>query len=171
MHCTCCGTLLPEGANFCTNCGAPAAPAQEPDVNTQEKTTFEPSEGYKAAAAQLPPSYSNPNYGSTVSASLGKTNGFAIAGFICSLVFWPMLLSPFTAIAGLILSIIGLNKAKKTPEKNGRGLSIAGIIISALRLVLLVIVVLVFIGLFLLGVGRYGQDLFSNWAQNMPYMF
>lgn len=54
------------------------------------------------------------------------TNGFAIAGFICSFIF---------ALVGLILSIVGLNKAN---EHNGelKGLAIAGIIIAAVNMFL-----------------------------------
>lgn len=60
-----------------------------------------------------------------------KTNGFAIAGFICSLVVG--------TITGLIFSIIGLVKAKKC--NSGKGFGIAGIIISILRLLLLVAII------------------------------
>ena len=49
------------------------------------------------------------------------TNGMAIAGFVCSFFF---------QILGLIFSIIGLCQIKNSGE-NGRGLAIAGIIISS----------------------------------------
>ena len=52
-----------------------------------------------------------------------NTNVIAIVGFV---------LSFFIGIAGLICSIIGLIKSKKL--KNGKGFSIAGIIISSLRI-------------------------------------
>ena len=52
------------------------------------------------------------------------TNGLAIAGFVLSFA---------SSILGLIFSILGLNEAKKT--NNGRGLAIAGIIISVVKLV------------------------------------
>lgn len=55
-----------------------------------------------------------------------RYNGVAVAGFI---------LSFFIALAGLICSIIGLKQTKERGEK-GRGLAIAGIIISALSIVL-----------------------------------
>lgn len=55
-----------------------------------------------------------------------RYNGVAVAGFI---------LSFFIALAGLICSIIGLKQTKERDEK-GRGLAIAGIIISALSIVL-----------------------------------
>ena len=60
-----------------------------------------------------------------------NSNGFAIAGFICSF---------FIPLLGLIFSIIGLNKVKETNA--GKGLSIAGIIISAGWMILSVILVL-----------------------------
>ena len=63
-----------------------------------------------------------------------KTNGFAIAGFV---------LSFFVNILGLIFSIIGLNKVKET--NSGKGLSIAGIIISSLSIAFGLFVFCVFI--------------------------
>lgn len=61
-----------------------------------------------------------------------KSNGFAIAGFV---------LSFFGGILGLIFSIIGLQKSKQ-PEYNGngRGLAIAGIILSCIALLIEIIV-------------------------------
>lgn len=49
------------------------------------------------------------------------TNGMSIAGFVCSFFF---------QILGLIFSIIGLCQIKTSGEK-GRGLAIAGIVISS----------------------------------------
>ena len=50
-----------------------------------------------------------------------KTNGMAITGFVCSLLCWPL---------GLVFSIIGMNQTGKDPSQGGRGLAIAGLIIS-----------------------------------------
>ncbi|MBR5950005.1 MAG: hypothetical protein IKZ87_01065 [Actinomycetaceae bacterium] len=61
-----------------------------------------------------------------------QTNGMAIAGLICAFLFTP---------AGLILSIIGLNKSKEL-NGEGRGMSIAGIIISAIGIVLGIIYII-----------------------------
>ena len=63
-----------------------------------------------------------------------RYNGVAVAGFI---------LSFFIALAGLICSIIGLKQTKERGEK-GRGLAIAGIIISALSIVLSLALVVAF---------------------------
>ncbi len=174
MHCTHCGALLPENAKFCTSCGerVEAAPVQEP---SETYSAFEnASEGYKAASAQLPPSYSDPNYSSqaknpyAVPAS-SSSNGLAIAGFVCSLIFWPFTIGFFTAIAGFVLSIMGLNSAKKLPENKGHGLALAGTIISAIRIALLLIGIILLIVLMVRGIGYAGHEIISNWSDYVPY--
>lgn len=198
MHCVHCGALLPESAKFCTSCGepvqaAPAAPVQEPVVAEEPAASeaveepaqetaeayvplVEASEGYKAAAAQLPPSYSDPNYSSqakptNAAAVPPASNGLAIAGFVCSLIFIPIGIGALTAIAGLVLSIMGLSSAKKLPENKGRGLAMAGTIISAIRIVLLIIGLIALIALMFKGIGYVGKEIFSNWSELNPYNF
>ena len=70
-----------------------------------------------------------PNYQQYPQMMYQKTNGLCIAGFIVSIVGVVPFLS---GIVGLILSIIGMKKAKMANEK-GRGFAIAGIIIGALN--------------------------------------
>ncbi len=78
-----------------------------------------------------------------------KRNGFSIAGFVLSF-FGPL------AILGLIFSIVGVCKSKKLGS--GRGLGIAGIVISVLWLVALVGgVALLFIP------GLPFMDMFADW--------
>ena len=198
MHCIHCGAELPEGAKFCTSCGervqaAPVELAKEP-VAAEEPVTAEPveepaqevaepytapvnaSQGYKAAQAQLPPSYSNPNYTAqpkvnyTVPAS-STSNGLAISGFICSLIFFPIGLGVLTAIAGLVLSIFGLSSAKKLPDNKGHGLALAGVIISGIRIALILIGIVALFALMLRGVGHVGQEIISNWSDYVPYSY
>ena len=191
MHCSHCGALIPDSAKFCTACGEPVqadpeTPIQEPvqEEPVAEEPVSEPtetyappvnaSEGYKAASAQLPPSYSNPNYSSqaktTYTAQVPPaSNGLAIAGFVCSLIFFPVFIGALSAIAGLVLSIMGLSSAKKLPENNGRGLAIAGIIISAIRIVLILIGIIALLYLAVRGAGHVGQELFSDWSNVFPY--
>ena len=64
-------------------------------------------------------------------------NAMAIAGFITSFLF---------SIVGLILSIIGLNQINRTGEK-GKGLAIAGIIISTITLIVSVLLVVLIIAI------------------------
>ena len=189
MHCIHCGTPLPENAKFCTACGRPvqAAPVEENPAgegtvcegtgeDTSEGYTApeNASEGYKAANAQLPASYSNPNYSSgssSTSATPSTTNTSAIAGFVCSLVFFPLGLGALTAIAGLILSIMGLGTAKTLPERKGHGLALAGVIISAIRIAITIILLIALVALMFRGVGHVGHEIFSNWSQYNPYNF
>lgn len=70
------------------------------------------------------------------------TNGTAIAGFVLSLVSF--MSCGLTSLVGLILSIIGIKKSKDLKD-SGKGLSIAGIIISSITLfaaILLIILML-----------------------------
>ena len=60
-----------------------------------------------------------------------KTNGMAIAGFVCSFFF---------AILGLIFSCIGMKQCEERDEE-GYGLAKAGKIISIVSLVLGVVVI------------------------------
>ena len=55
------------------------------------------------------------------STGAGKTNGMAVAGFVLSLLCWPL---------GIIFSAIGMNQTKADPSQGGRGLAIAGLVIS-----------------------------------------
>ena len=75
------------------------------------------------------------SYGSVPPEANQKYNGLAIAGFICSFL---------VSLPGLILSIVGLNQIKKQGGK-GKGLAIAGIIISAASMVIQVILVIALI--------------------------
>lgn len=75
------------------------------------------------------------SYGSVPPEANRKYNGLAIAGFICSFL---------VSLLGLILSIVGLDQIKKQGGK-GKGLAIAGIIISAAGMVIQVILVIALI--------------------------
>ena len=107
---------------------------------------------------QYNPNYSQPyaqQYGYMSPAANQQYNGFAIAGFVCSF---------FTSIIGLIFSIIGLNQIKRQGGK-GKGLAIAGIIISVAKLgIYLLLIVMIIVGLFL-GMGdAVTNDLRSDYS-------
>lgn len=65
-----------------------------------------------------------------------QTNGFAIAGFVLSLV--SLVCCGITSTLGLIFSIIGLVQSKKMDGK-GKGLAIAGIVICCVFVVLVIL--------------------------------
>ena len=68
----------------------------------------------------------------TVASNADNTNIFAIIGFIFSFMFFP---------AGIVLSIIALIQISKT-QQGGKGLAIAGLIVSCLPVLLLIVIVL-----------------------------
>lgn len=72
----------------------------------------------------------------TATVNSNGSNGLAIAGFVVSLVSSLLCCGSFSFIS-LILSIVGLVNAKKY-NGNGKGMAIAGIIISSIGMILLI---------------------------------
>ena len=133
MYCSSCGSSVNEGQSFCPNCGAPVAqPAPQPAVQVQQP---------QPVAQPVPQPVAKPVYTQPVAASPApakKSRGFAIAGFILGLYTLPMswviffnIISVFTGLAGVIISIIALTK------KNGRlkAMAVIGLIMSSLGMI------------------------------------
>ena len=69
-----------------------------------------------------------------------KTNGFAVAGFvlgICSILFGWLCCFNITSVLGLVFSIIGLCQIGGK-KGSGKGLAVAGLVLSILSILLLV---------------------------------
>lgn len=137
MYCSSCGSSVNEGQSFCPNCGAPVAqPAPQPAVQVQQ-----PQPVAQPVAQPVQQPVAQPVYAQTVAASAApakKSRGFAIAGFILGLYTLPMswviffnIISVFTGLAGVIVSIIALTK------KNGRlkAMAVIGLIMSSLGMI------------------------------------
>ena len=124
--CVHCGSNLEEGSNVCPNCGAKVEDVKEEVVETV--VVSEPAG--QSYTQQAQPVQKDP------------TNGLAIAGLIISLVSMILCCGALSPIS-LILSIIGVEKKKKK-NGSGKGMAIAGIIISAITIVFALIVWLVF---------------------------
>lgn len=137
MYCSSCGSSVNEGQSFCPNCGAPVAqPAPQPAVQVQQ-----PQPVAQPVAQPVPQPAAQPVYTQPVAASAApakKSRGFAIAGFILGLYTLPMswviflnIISVFTCLAGVIISIIALTK------KNGRlkVMAVIGLIMSSLGMI------------------------------------
>lgn len=107
--CTSCGSEVHEGDNVCSNCGTPIN--KEVNPVQQGNTTV--------VVNQAQPK---------------KSNGLAIGGFVVSLVSTLLCCGSLNLIS-LILSIIGLVKVKDC-DGNGKGMAIAGIIISAIGIII-----------------------------------
>mgnify|MGYP002584501509 CR=1 FL=1 len=93
MYCRKCGAQIDDEAYVCVHCGALVKELPQPGIRQAAGNA-----GYRQK----------------------KTNGMAIAGFVCSFLF---------AILGLIFSLIGMNQCKERGD-NGYGLAKAGMIIS-----------------------------------------
>ena len=163
--CKNCGSSIEDGAKFCENCGTPfeapvaepvvaeAAAGAAPETFDDAPVTHDPEQLYAQPAAQPAPepapqpvqaqpvqSQSTSQY--QTSQVPEGTNGFCIAGFVCSLAAMFMGIG---IIPGLVLSIVGLVQVKKSGQK-GKGLAIAGIIIPiAVTVIALLCVVLYFV--------------------------
>ena len=137
------------------------APSSESDSGAAnpsgEAGSQQPNNTYPGGGS-VPPNYSQPyaqQYGYMPPAANQQCNGFAIAGFVCSF---------FTSIIGLIFSIIGLNQIKRQGGK-GKGLAIAGIIISVAKLgIYLLLIVMIIVGLFSGMVDAVTNDLRSDYS-------
>lgn len=101
-----CGKELEENSSMCKNCGK--------KIEENKQTV---------------------NINQTVTNNQKQTNGFAIAGFVLSIV--SLLCCGTTSILGLVFSIIGLVNANKQ-NGEGKGLAIAGIVISSIMIILFV---------------------------------
>ena len=116
-----------EEMAFCVECGK--------ELKDDEK--FCPSCGTKTdePVAEESTPITSVTVTSTTPTTSGGNNDIAIAGFICALLG--------LNIVGLILSGIGLANASKCGDKN-KGLALAGVIISCIRLVLTIIIIIIY---------------------------
>ncbi|KAA8819904.1 hypothetical protein CSQ85_04270 [Bifidobacterium rousetti] len=112
----------------CTAAPTGAAPAAQSNGVPNGAAPYPPQPGVPGAPVPGAPGVPyppQPNGQQPYYPRAGKWNVCAIIGFILAFLF---------SLIGLILSIVGLNQIKRTHEK-GRGLAIAGIIISIIMMV------------------------------------
>ena len=133
MICPKCNQTVEEGAKFCTNCGA----ALEDAVKQETEQVTEPETAHAVEENPVPETAAQTPEGTPVMTPANeryeepkkKTNGLAIAGLVCSIV------TPFN-ILSLVLSSVGLVLGIKKWNSSGKGLAIAGIIVSVISLIL-----------------------------------
>ena len=113
--CPNCGKSIDNNANFCVNCGTKQS--KEGEIKEETITTVETTNN----KPKVP------------------VNGFSITGFVFAMV--SLLCCGLTAPLGLIFSIVGIAKADKA-DSTGKGLAIAGIIVSAILLILFILMIL-----------------------------
>lgn len=129
MECIKCNAELKQGAKFCSKCGQKV---EANVVNITENKSILTNETNIARN----------------STTTNCSNSFAIAGFVISIVSSIFLCGSFNWLS-LVFSIVGLVKSKEL-NGEGKGLAIAGIIISAILLVIYILWMIVFGGIALI---------------------
>lgn len=129
MFCRYCGKELNDKAVVCPNCG----------ILTHEEEVYS-----KAKASEQPKAQPQP---AAQPAPQAKTNVLAIVGFV---------LCFFVSLAGLICSAIAL-KQIKTSGEGGKGLALAGVIISSISLGIVLIIAMFYLYLFAILIACVGM--------------
>ena len=131
--CSNCKKEIAKENNFCPSCGKVLE-----DVNKKEVKSNDNVEGVEEKNNT---EIKNIQVKETINAEVNivqakESNPLAIAGFVISLI--SLFCCGSTSFLGLIFSIVGLVESKKK-NNAGKGLAIAGIVISAILLFLLFI--------------------------------
>lgn len=141
MFCRNCGKQLDDNAIICPQCGVEVNPTNQTNANYNNNNQTYGNQGYNNNQNYYNRNYNNQGAYNNASAYAprpapkDKSNTIAVVGFV---------LSFFFAIAGLVCSIIGYNKAKNEGLDN-KGLALAGIIISAIEIAAVVILIVIYI--------------------------
>jgi hypothetical protein len=90
------------------------------------------------AAPATPPAITPPPRTSAAAGRLAKTNSYAQAGMICGILSVTCCCCGFPfGVLGLVFSLIGLSQINANPQLyEGRGMAIAGLVLSILSLLL-----------------------------------
>ena len=111
--------------NVCPSCGVgPDGPQNRPQPASPPPPLVYQQPVYQQPVYQQPV-YQQPVYQQPMYLPAPRTNGFAIASFVCSLVLINVL--------GIIFGHVALSQIKRTNE-GGQGLAVAGLIIGYLSL-------------------------------------
>ena len=129
MYCKYCGNQLSENSKFCTQCGSLV------EENTLNNQTNEQINEQQMSENQ--PNTLNTNQQTIYNAEqiqpIKKYSRKSIAGFVLSLV--GLLLAGIPCgILGIVFSSIGLNEVG-TKNMKGKGLAIAGLVISIIDII------------------------------------
>ena len=130
MFCKYCGASIESDALFCASCGKRTAADAESNTEGIPNAT-EPLNAHSSSPQQ---ESGQPDAGGEAKDGAGNTNLFSILG--CVIAGLSLFLDYFgiASIAGLVVSIIGLFKAKKEGQ-GGAMVAIIGIVVSAISFV------------------------------------
>jgi hypothetical protein len=153
MNCAVCKRPLFEGATACIVCGAPVAPpvATAPTVIAPQPygygtppprpnappivDTYAPSNvGYGPRVPPAPPVVGYPQpmpYYPRAPAIGDPNNSLAIASFICGILgLVPFWIGFLLCIVAIVLGGFALQHANRLPDRRGKGLAIAGLVLG-----------------------------------------
>ena len=134
--CSRCGETISNDSKFCKNCGEKIEEVKVKEEETVQ--TIEPT-----STKQTVP-----------------VNGLSITGFVFAMV--SLISCGLVSPLGLVFSIIGLIKGDEE-DRTGKGLAIAGIIVSAIMLVLFILTIILFNGFFNIVEDVINNADFSEW--------
>lgn len=153
MFCPVCGSDNIDGVKFCAGCGG-EMPSEQNAITSMDMYQSQPMMGMQpyGAPQQMQQPYNNatmnnPYGGYQQPTPYGqqqfyiepqKPKGTSIASMVCGIVGLCMVCFPFvglaTAIVGLILGLVSLGK-----KRGGKGMAIAGVVCSAVCILIWVI--------------------------------
>lgn len=145
MFCYKCGTNMPDGATFCTNCGAAlAAPPvvnapstgvpPPPRVGAESQQSVPPAQP-APVLAQAPPRYIPP----VAQETAGKATASMIFG-ILSLIILPII----GGIIAVVLGHMALSEIKKSMGRlKGQGMAVAGLVMGYLNVAMLPFILII----------------------------
>ena len=126
MYCGFCGSFIPDGQSFCQNCGSKATPGTEQVAANPTPVVSQPINVQPALNQQVSPA---PNTTARKN-ELARTG--MVLGILSAALCWIPYLGFLFAIAGLVLSIIGVTRKNTV----GKGKAIAGIILASFGLII-----------------------------------
>ena len=130
MHCQNCGHELVDGVSFCSNCGAPVTPAEEP-VNEGRQSYQEQAE------QQCTPDYEEQQHSAQAEP---PNDSKAIVSLVCGIIAAITMFTGGGAIIGIIAAIVGLVFGVKARKENPSTMATVGIILCSITLVLCALV-------------------------------
>lgn len=136
INCTKCGQPFvvnsPQGGQPSAPAQPPAYPGAQPAYLPTAPPPYSPPGAYPQSAPGYPPPYAPPGYGYPPYPQPSQpTSGWAIAGLVCGIIGCATL--GLGSILGIIFSIVGMVKTREN-RAGGRGLAIAGLVVSIITL-------------------------------------
>ena len=120
-YCSNCGAKMNEGDRFCQNCGTDSLAGAQNNNVVQQQTV----------------NNSQPNNNNIVQGGTKKTNGLAVASFVCAMV-GIVVFGIIMGILAICFGAVGLSRTKYFPEESGKGFAITGIVVGIIEVIIMI---------------------------------